>query len=219
VTLYATGFLMIARGALEAIGPDPVAVAVYLELNRRARWEAPVKRNTARGVVELDIGQCFLGRDELAEAVGASIRECRTALARLSKCALIAQQTTNRGTVVTLLGFKESRGPQDGERPARDQQATSSRPASDQQVPTTKKEDSDPDLVFSGSADPLREPPGDLGSARLGPRLAPAGSHVDPGAIEEYERLRREGGWGAPMRPTSAKPPLPGLRLLTGGDS
>lgn len=193
---YASAFLKVPRAVIEAIGPNANVLAVYLTILARVRWEAAARLNTARGIVDLDIGQCVLGREEIAAAVGISVRSARTAISALANLGIIAQQTTNKGTTVTLPGFKETHDPNGAERPA-------NRPASDQQATTTKKEDQSSDLSFFGAdPEPRLGGRGDL-VQRLGPIAAPrlfsVPELVEPKGLAAFEEaMRIANGQGRP---------------------
>ncbi len=128
---YGSAFLKVPREVIEAIGRDANALAVYLTILSRVRWDGPIRVNTGRGSIDLDIGQCVLGREEVAAAVGISIRSARTALQTLATLGIIEQQATNRGTTVTLCGFKGTLDARTAERPA--EPTPKNRPANDQQ--------------------------------------------------------------------------------------
>jgi hypothetical protein len=135
---YRAGYSKNSNEVLDMIGPDLVARAAYGEICRRVRWSMPGKVNTERGVVDLDVGQGYLGRQRFAATIGATERQTRTALARLVALGVVSLKTSKSGTVVTLIGANGSDAIVTTERPTAVQQTSNSRLASDQQPPTKK---------------------------------------------------------------------------------
>jgi hypothetical protein len=206
---YESGYFRARRSVWRALRGDPATVMVWLELEDRARYSerGPVIGTSGR-VVDLELGEAVLGRRELAEALGLGAQQVRTAIKKLSRLGILAtRESTHLGTVVKLVGFNGNamRGPagQPTNQPG-------GQPTANPQPTTNKTERHSGDLDLRSAEDPdqgSHRPPGDPGSARLGPRPA---SGADPDAVAEYERIRKLGGWGAPA---------PGLRIVTGGGS
>ncbi len=94
-------FFKVAHAVYRAVCRDPNTLRVYLELASRARW-TPGTCLGSHGIVDLEPGQCLMGRAELAAAVGLTERAVRTSIERLTTLRVLAIQTTKRGTVVTF---------------------------------------------------------------------------------------------------------------------
>jgi hypothetical protein len=109
---------------------------VYLLLNARhdeGRWQGK----------EVHAGQLITGRMALAKNLKMSERSVRTCLERLKSTNEVTIKTTNKYSIITVVNWGkyqvyEDANDQQNDQPA-DQQATSKRPASDQQTTTNKK--------------------------------------------------------------------------------
>ena len=80
---------------------DPNTKAVFLHLLLTANY----KRTKYRGVT-LKPGQTVIGRKSLAEALGMSERNVRTALNHLKATNEIATKATNKFTIVTIVNWE-----------------------------------------------------------------------------------------------------------------
>ena len=80
---------------------DPNTKAVFLHLLLTANY----KRTRYRGVT-LKPGQTVIGRKSLAETLGMSERNVRTALNRLKTTNEIATKATNKFTIVTIVNWE-----------------------------------------------------------------------------------------------------------------
>ncbi len=76
---------------------DPFTKAVFLHLLLTANW----KESTYHGV-KLNPGDTVIGRKKLAEELGMSEQNVRTALKKLEQTGEITKKSTNRFTVVTI---------------------------------------------------------------------------------------------------------------------
>jgi hypothetical protein len=117
IDIWSRGWVPLPRAALDIIGDDAIARAVYIELARRARYTAGRERIPGGGVryVDIEVGQAVCGRGDLADRLHVSVRVIRSALDRLSAWRLIDRLPTHTGSVVTLCGFAEFwRGDVDG---------------------------------------------------------------------------------------------------------
>lgn len=159
VDLWAHGFVALPRLAADLVA-EPMALAVMVIILRRARHEAgPVM--TDRGALDLQLGQCVVGRDELARLLKTTPAKVRTALARLVTCQIIATETTSRGTVVSLVnparyvGRAEVESPADS--PTSRQQTASKSPAGRQQIATKDHLPRDSEDQETARPDPVAE--------------------------------------------------------------
>lgn len=111
---------------------DPVTKVVFLHLLLKANW----KPTRWKGV-EIGVGQLVIGRKALAEELGLTERNIRTALEHLKETGEITIQATNKYSLVTI----ENWGKYQGCDIESDQQNANNRPATDQQnankTPTT----------------------------------------------------------------------------------
>lgn len=188
-----SSFLKVSREAIKAIGADPITLAIYIAITARARWEGPVTRTTAHGVVDLDLGQCYLGRAELAEEVGTTEQRVRTALRRLETHRILTIESTKLGTIATLIGYRGNVAKAQADQPSRP-------PSTNQGPTTTKREDQSFDL---SSPEPVGGVRLDL-DQRRGPISAPV---VEPNGLSAWEESQR----------IARGESMPGLRLLQGG--
>lgn len=103
----------------------------YLLLSAAHR---PLRYLAGNAVVDLKPGQAVISRATAAKALRLSERQIRTALQLLEKLEILTSRATNKFTIVSLTNWDRY----NGERPANgqpvDQQATSARPAGDQQA-------------------------------------------------------------------------------------
>lgn len=156
-------FIKLLKPIYERLRRWPLVLAVYLELEHRARWSGPARVPTPDGryLVELNVGQSVCGTGELAALLLGADRhrqQIRGALDRLEKFDLISTEslregTTNYGTRITLLRytkngvFAASQQPTSQPTSEPTPQPTSNRP------PTTNERDLDQDLARACSPD------------------------------------------------------------------
>ena len=95
------GFFKVPHELYRALSRDSNTFRVYCEIASRARWSAGACLGS-HGIVELAIGQCVLGRAEIAAELDLTERAVRTALDRLSKLRVVTIESTKRGTVATI---------------------------------------------------------------------------------------------------------------------
>ena len=99
-------YVCVPRIAIGTLARAPVTLAVYLKLLSRARWR-PGQRLGHHGVIDLDSGQCVMGRDEIAAECGTSATKVRTAIRHLSQLGYITSESSTAGTVVTIVGYAD----------------------------------------------------------------------------------------------------------------
>lgn len=129
------GFVRLPRGLRDhPVMRRPNALVLYIWILCRARHKAGVV-TLARGMAELQPGQCTYGENEAAMALGMGRQEIRTAAQQLERLGLISRKATSSGTIVTARGFEEIRSEQPATQPT-EQPATNQRP---NQELTTKK--------------------------------------------------------------------------------
>lgn len=113
---------------------DPVVKAVFIELLLTANWK-PTKWKG----IDLDVGETVIGRKELAEAVGVSEQNVRTALKKLEKANTIVKKSTNKYTVVKVLNYCNYQGFDNESQPTTNQQLTNNQPTTNQQLTTIEE--------------------------------------------------------------------------------
>lgn len=132
------GFLPLSRALLGwDWHSEPKTAWLYVVMLMQANWEDTLWRGET-----LRRGQLLTGRKKLADASGLTEREVRTALEHLKKSGDVEVTSKNKFSIITLLRYDEHCPPDQrivqqptsktsDERPADDQQPTSSRPADD----------------------------------------------------------------------------------------
>jgi hypothetical protein len=100
----------------------------------------PHRQLVGTQVVELQVGQLVFGRKAAAKELNTTERKIRTSLELLKKLDFLTIKATNKYSIITIVNWDTYQS----ERPTNDQQqgqqATSKRPASDQQTTTNKNE-------------------------------------------------------------------------------
>lgn len=98
------------------------------------------KKKTILGFqeIELEPGQFIFGRKKAAEDTGLTERSIRTCLKLLEKSGNVTIKTTNKFSIITVVNWGLYQDNKSGNDQQNDQQVTSRRPASDQQVTTNK---------------------------------------------------------------------------------
>lgn len=109
---FDTDWFPVPRVAMRALAGDVVAIGLYALCLERMRYPG----SSASGV--LAIGQCFIGRDEVATELGTTPAKIRRALIAIETASLITSKTTNHGTIVTVRGYAESCARRDAKPPA-----------------------------------------------------------------------------------------------------
>lgn len=105
---------------------DPIVFRVWVQLLLEANF-----RDGHFERIEVKRGQLVFGRNKLAEEIGISIQQLRTALKKLEDTGEIIVKSTNRFSVLTIVNYDEYQ--------AVNQQTTNEQPASNQQL-TSKQQ-------------------------------------------------------------------------------
>ena len=113
---------------------DPIVKAVFIELLLTANWK-PTKWKG----IELDVGETVVGRKELADAVGISEQNVRTALRKLENTKTIGKKSTNKYTIVKVLNYCNYQALAEDNQPTTNQQLTNNQPTTNQQLTTPKE--------------------------------------------------------------------------------
>ena len=90
--------------------------------------------------MDIEKGQCVVGRKELSEKTGLSEQQIRTALDKLKSTGEIATKATNRFTVVTVLKYTLYQASEEPHQPTDNQQITNKQPTDNQQITTNKND-------------------------------------------------------------------------------
>ena len=115
---------------------DPATKIVFLDLLLHANFSEGEYHGE-----KLQKGEVVFGRKACAARNGLSERQVRTAIDHLRKSGEIStSKTTNRFSVIKIENWAFYQGQNDKSDQQNDQQATSKRPASDQQTTTSKNE-------------------------------------------------------------------------------
>ncbi len=131
--------------------------AVFMHLLLTANW----KPKKWQGHL-IDVGELVTGREALAEAVGISTQQCRTALKKLVESEVIEVDTSNRFSKIRISNYKmyqnqptdnqsESIGNTDVESDAVsevNQQVTNNQPTDNQQITRTKELKNDRNIEY-----------------------------------------------------------------------
>lgn len=121
-----SGFVKLHRKMIEwGWYSDSVVKDVFLHLLMVAAW----KEGRYLGH-EIKPGQAIVGRKKMAQELGFSERQVRTALDKLESTGEIARKTTNKFTIVTIENWEFYQSDNNNS----DQQVTSKRPTNDQQM-------------------------------------------------------------------------------------
>lgn len=184
------GFVRVSHAALDALLGDMPAMCVYVELCRLAQYGGPVTRTTNRGVVRLEVGQCYVGRDSLGQRLKCTAKVARGALSRLEKVGVISCKGSNKGTVVTVLFLAEKLEQPTSKGPAKGQQRASSGPRTghyqdqdldrDRSFDRSDPEHPDRDLRVGGDRDQ-----GHRGVRRHPPRSRPGSTESEAVVMRE----------------------------------
>jgi hypothetical protein len=141
---FARDFVKLPRAVARQLMRDKTMLAVYVECLCRARYAGGADIQPGRGVIALAPGQLVVGRGELAASTATSENATRGALERLKSTGLITIQATNRGTIVSVVGYggtaEDGRAEPPAGAPTNHQQTTNQPPADHQQTTTNKKQ-------------------------------------------------------------------------------
>lgn len=113
----------------------PRALQLFMHLLLTATSK-PCRRIVAGAPLELKPGDVVTGRERLAQELGATVREIRTAMDILKKMEIVTTKATNKYSVVSIINWDRYQYERPAERPAKQ---PAERPASDQQA-TTEQE-------------------------------------------------------------------------------
>ena len=86
------------------------------------------------------------GREQLAESVGISIQQLRTALSKLESTGEITIKSTSKGMTLTICNYETYQHVDLGDQPASNQQVTSDQPASNHSI---RKKEGKKERVFT----------------------------------------------------------------------
>lgn len=128
--------------------PDINCRVVFLHLLLTANW----KPKKWKGI-EIGVGELVIGREALAEAVGISVQQCRTALKKLVNSEAIEVEATKQFSKIKILNYKfyqnqpttnqvesvENTDVEDISVSEVNQQLTNNQPTTNQQLTTTKE--------------------------------------------------------------------------------
>jgi DNA-binding transcriptional regulator YhcF (GntR family) len=133
------GFIKLHRKLLEWEwygDPNTLAVFVHLLLN------ATYRERNWRGIT-LQPGDVVIGREQVARETGVSVRSVRTAITRLKTANTVTTKTTRRGTVISIVKWRDYQCFDDANDQLNDQETahevTTKRPGNDQET-TTREE-------------------------------------------------------------------------------
>ena len=88
--------------------------------------------------IDVEKGQCVVGRKELSQKTGLSEQQIRTALDKLKQTGEISAEPTNKFTVITVHNYALYQSSDDDKQPTNNQQVTINQPTDNQQVTTNK---------------------------------------------------------------------------------
>ncbi|MDQ3295824.1 MAG: hypothetical protein M3619_04520 [Myxococcota bacterium] len=114
---YAKNFIKLPRPAVDMLCGAPITLTVLVLIISRARWTPGSVLRGDHGVVDLDVGQAMIGRDEIAKLCNTSASKARTAILRLRQLGYIATRSTSKGMIVTVLGYGGNADESDNESP------------------------------------------------------------------------------------------------------
>lgn len=130
------GFVKVWRKTVDSgLIQHPRALQLFMHLLLTATSK-PCRRIVAGGPVDLQPGDVVTGRERLAQELGATVREIRTAMDILKKMEIVTSRATNKYSVVSIVNWARYQQERPTERPA---SQPTERPASDQQA-TTEQE-------------------------------------------------------------------------------
>ena len=140
---FSRNFVKLPRPVIEALVSRPPKLQVYIECLRRARYSKKLAHD--REGTLLEVGQAWVGREDLARTCRMKVGPVRTALRFLERAGFLAIESTKRGTVVTVCGYDEIAealwDDSPPSRPALDQHKTRKTPRARQPGATTKNGD------------------------------------------------------------------------------
>jgi hypothetical protein len=131
------GWIKLHRKSLNSIWSNKPLISAFAHYCMKKAYWKPGKIYWLGHERELQPGQFYTGRITLSHETGISQRSVRTCIKFLSKTGFLTSETTNKGSIITLLNYTLYQSDEEirpAERPASDQQATSKRPASDHRL-------------------------------------------------------------------------------------
>ena len=136
---------------------DPATKIVFIDLLLHANFSEGEYHGE-----KLQKGEVVFGRKACAERNGLSERQVRTAIDHLRKSGEIStSKTTNKFSIIKVENWAFYQGQKDKSDQQNDQQATSKRPASDQQATTSKNEKNEKNGKNEKNTPPYKSPQGD----------------------------------------------------------
>jgi hypothetical protein len=137
-----SGWVKLHRKSLNSVWSNKPLISAFAHYcMKRAYWK-PSKIYWNGTERELKPGQFYTGRFKLSRETGLSQQNIRTAIQLLTKINFLTIESTNKGSIITLLNYifyQSNEGEQPTDQPATNQQPTSNQPATNQQ-PTTDEE-------------------------------------------------------------------------------
>jgi len=121
---------------------NPLVCHLAIHLILRAN-HAPVKMIWNKQEMTVAKGQLITGRNRLSLETGLTHREIRTALKILTNIGFSTSKVTNKFSLITICNYSKYQSPDYLSDQQSDQQVTSKRPASDQQVTTNNNNNND----------------------------------------------------------------------------
>lgn len=163
--------------------PRALQLFMHLLLTATSR---PCRRIVAGGAVDLKPGDVVTGRERLAQELGATVREIRTAMDILKKMEIVTSKATNKYSIVSIINWNRYQQERPAERPANQ---PAERPASDQQA-TTEQELKNINITPVTSLRSVTVPTGDTPT----PKKKAGSTIFRPPSLEEVEAYCRERG-------------------------
>jgi hypothetical protein len=140
-------WFQLRRSIYLTLRDDVNTLRVWLEIEARAAYQAGWRKDRRGRPIWLDVGQSIVGRPDLMLVLGLSEENVKTALKRLIQLGIITKRGTNRGSIVTLVGYKESRTETPAQPPtAQPAQPPTSHQRATNEPPLTKKGKKEQDL-------------------------------------------------------------------------
>ncbi len=130
-----SGWIKLHRSLLEWEWYDDINVRLtFIHCLMSANYEDKKWQGTI-----IKRGTFVTGRDVLANEIGISVRQVRTALTKLKSTNDLTIKTTSKGTLVAVVKYNKFQARGDESTSKSTSKSTSDRPANDQQTTTTKK--------------------------------------------------------------------------------
>ena len=140
VTGWEKGWVPLMRTLVDhPVMSRPPTLSLYVLLLFRARY-IPGFADIGGEVIELGIGQCAYGREEVAKSLGLTERKVRTAQRFLEKAGLISRKATSRGSIATVCDYEAWTPTNSSGRPTDDQPTTSRATTNEQRDKEKRKQ-------------------------------------------------------------------------------